>query len=478
MPLLRQSLSGFDMAWLRMERPTNPMMIVGVMMLAKPVRYEQVYRTLESRLLRFERFRDIPRSDAIGTRWETDSLFALESHVHRLTLPPRSGQRHLEAAVSELASTQLDGRHPLWQIHLIEHYRRGSVIIARFHHCYADGMALLRVLATLSDEAGTDPRALETPAADPVVEGVPLLGALVDTVERVTHGVTSLLSSGMSALAHPAETAALARQVSAASAELARIALLPEDPPTPLRQTLCTHKQAAWGKALKLDEVKVIAHALDCTVNDVLLSSTAGAIGQYLRMTGACIDGLSIRALVPINMRAQDASVELGNRFGLIFATLPIGEADPVRRIEHVHRDMQALKKSAQPLMSLWLLLGLGLLPKAIETEAIDIFTRKASLVISNVPGPQHPMHFAGARIAQQLFWVPQAGRLGLGVSLLSYDNRVNFGVIADRNVLADPASLVQKFGEEFERLLLCVISRLPPAPAKRRRTARMGNIP
>ena len=155
-------MRGVDMAWLRMERATNPMTIVGVLILSGRVGHRELSALVQERLLRFARFRELPVHDALGTHWRTDPHFKLDAHVRRLKLPPRAGQTQLEAAASKLASTQLDPRRPLWQIHVVEHYRKGSVLIARFHHCYADGIALMRVLLSLTDAA---PAAATTGAA-------------------------------------------------------------------------------------------------------------------------------------------------------------------------------------------------------------------------------------------------------------------------------------------------------------------------
>ena len=155
---------------------------------------------------------------------------------------------------------------------------------------------------------------------------------------------------------------------------------------------------------------------------------------RTLRRHGADIDGLIIRALVPVNLRAVEEQPKLGNEFGLVFASLPIGERNPVARLYAVHHDMEKLKHSSQAIVALWLLTAVGLLPGVVEDRAIELFTSKASVVISNVPGPRQPLYLAGARIEQQFFWVPQAGSIAVGISLLTYDGRVHFGFAADRN--------------------------------------------
>jgi WS/DGAT/MGAT family acyltransferase len=195
----------------------------------------------------------------------------------------------------------------------------------------------------------------------------------------------------------------------------------------------------------------------------VLLATAAGALGSHLRRGGANIDGVVIRALVPVNLRAAEEQPKLGNEFGLVFASLPIGERNPLARLYGVHHDMERLKHSSQAIVALWLLTAMGLLPGVIEDRAIELFTSKASVVISNVPGPRQPLYLAGARIDQQFFWVPQAGSIAVGISLLTYDGRVHFGFAADRKLIPAPREVARCFAEEFEKLLLCAVT-APPA--------------
>jgi WS/DGAT/MGAT family acyltransferase len=434
------------------------------------VTHARLRSLLAGRLLRFERFRELPVHDALGTRWKPDPQFDLDTHLRRLRLPPRAGQKQLEQAASKLASMQLNPRHPLWQLHLIERYGKGSAVIARFHHCYADGIALMRVLLSLTD---VSPVSVAAPA--PTAHAVransqngllslvspltDLVGSAMSAVQRAGVGAADLVSMSLRTLAHPDQAAALARQGAAALREFADIALLPEDPPTPLKRKLGSHKQVAWSPPLSFMEVKTVAAALDCTINDVLLASVAGALGSHLAERGVSIDGLTIRALVPVNLRPVEEQPQLGNQFGLVFANLPIGERNPLARVYAVHQDMQRLKRSSQALLALWLLTAMGLLPGVIEERAIELFTAKGSVVVSNVPGPREPLYLAGARIAQQFFWVPQAGDIGVGISLLTYDGRVHFGLIADRNLIADPSDVARRFNDEFERLLLCTLA-------------------
>lgn len=463
-----ESISPVDLAWLRMDRPTNPMVIVAVLILSEPLTHARLKSVLERQLLTFERFLDRPVYDALGGHWQRDTHFQLDAHLRRLKLPPRAGQAQLQAAASRLASTPLKPERPLWQFHLIEHYGRGSAIIGRVHHCYADGVALMRVLLSLtntasppsapppatnrSNGAALGPLSLLAPIAD-------TLGAAGTLAQRAIEATAGVLNSSLQALAHPTQAATLVQQTAEATRELAKIALLPEDPPTPLKGQLSRRKQISWAQPVSFAEVRTVAHALGCTINDVLLATVAGAFGAYLESRGTAIDALTLKALVPVNLRPPDQAPRLGNEFGLVFAILPVCERHPLARLYAVHRNMEELKHSSQALVAFWLLTAMGLLPGIIEQQVIELFTAKASAVISNVPGPREPLYIAGARIERQFFWVPQAGSIGVGVSLLTYDGAVHFGVMADRHLIAHPEQITTRFVDEFERLLLHVLA-------------------
>ena len=190
----------------------------------------------------------------------------------------------------------------------------------------------------------------------------------------------------------------------------------------------------------------------------MLLSTAAGALGAYLRQHGDDTDGLSIRAAVPVNLRDPGAATSLGNQFGLVFLELPIGIRDPLARLFAVHAAMTQLKGSYQPVLTLGLMAALGRLPAAVESAAIDLLSTKASAVATNVPGPQQPLYLAGGRIGRLIFWVPQSGDIGLGLSILTYAGQVQFGLIADAARVPDPDSVTARFREEFEKLVLTVL--------------------
>jgi WS/DGAT/MGAT family acyltransferase len=228
-------------------------------------------------------------------------------------------------------------------------------------------------------------------------------------------------------------------------------------PPTRFKGKPESAKRVAWAEPIPLDEVKTIGKALGASVNDVLLSCVAGALARYLRDKGDDTDGVVIRALVPVNLRPIEKAYKLGNQFGLVFLDLPIGIVNPIERLYAVRDTMDALKGSYQPVLALGILAAMGAGPKALQEVLLAILARNATAVMTNGPTAQ-ALWFAGARIDSLMFWVPQSGDIGMGVSILSYDGKVQFGLITDRKLCPDPEAVIERFGGEFEALVLTAL--------------------
>lgn len=450
--LRRVPMSRVDTAWLRMERPTNLMMITGVMMFETPLDIRRLRQVIEEKFLAYPRFRQKAVDTPTGAYWQDDEHFDLDWHIHLTALPGRGGKRELERLVSRLASTPLDPSKPLWRFHLVERYDGGSALIARIHHCYADGIALVQVLLSLTEveekgrRAGLARRWLKKEHA-PVARRVGLIGRYMALGNR-------MLAKGMEMYQDPSLAAVLAREGADIAREIGVALALPDDPETVLKGRLGVSKRVAWAEPLDLSEVKAVAKALHCTVNDVLLASASGALRSYMLERGECLDGITVRATVPVNLRPLEHARQLGNHFGLVFLDLPVGEGNPVARLERVAASMRVLRKSRQAVATFGALAAVGMAPPALQAFALEMFSRKASAVATNVPGPQMPLYLGGARISDLMFWVPQTGSIGLGISILSYNGRVHFGLIADARLMPDPGAVIRRFGPEFEKLL------------------------
>jgi diacylglycerol O-acyltransferase len=456
----RESMTKVDTAWLRMESPTNLMMITGVLIFAEPLPLAKLKQLLTKRFLAYRRFRQRAVDEGNAAFWETDAKFNIDHHVRAAKLPGKADKLALEKFVSGLASTPLDHSKPLWQFHLVEKYQGGSVAIARIHHCYADGLALVQVMLSLTDAAPQPKKQAE-------LAKVWLQNDQGSVLERLLHptraGIAKVVEFGEKALAKgaemlrdPAVAALVAREGGEITRELATALSLADDPPTAFKKgPLGVAKRCAWAEPLPLAEVKAIGKILRCTVNDVLLACAAGALRSYLVAEGEAVDGLTIRATVPVNLRPLEHAKKLGNHFGLVFLDLPIGEANPLRRLERVAASMRDLKRSRQAMLTFGLLAAVGMAPAGIQRMALELFSRKATTVATNVPGPQMPLYLAGCKVREMMFWVPQNGTIGMGLSILSYNGHVHFGLIADGNRVADPDAIVRRFVREVEKLTL-----------------------
>jgi len=450
----KEPMSRVDTAWLRMERATNLMMITGVLMLETPLDIRTLRKVIEHKFLSYPRFRQKAVDSPTGAFWQEDTDFDLDWHIRLTALPGKGGKRELERLTSQLASTPLDKSKPLWQFHLVERFNGGSALIARIHHCYADGIALVQVLLSLTEMQLDDKRKAALAKRWLKKEEHAPVAKRVGAIDRYMKLGNKVLEKGMDFYRDPTLAAVLANEGVEIAREIGHALALPDDPETVLKGRLGVSKRVAWAEPLALDEVKSVSKALHCTVNDILLASASGALRSYLIERGERIDGITIRATVPVNLRPLEHAKQLGNHFGLVFLDLPVGEANPMRRLERVAECMRVLRKSRQAVATFGALAAVGMAPEAVQAFALEMFSRKASAVATNVPGPQMPLYFGGSKISDLMFWVPQTGSIGLGISILSYNGQVHFGLIADARLMPDPDSVIRRFRPEFEKLL------------------------
>jgi diacylglycerol O-acyltransferase / wax synthase len=471
--MTNERMSRVDTAWLRMDNEVNLMLIVGVWLLMPSVGYDAVCRQVADKLLKYERFRQKVVQDSLGAVWVADEDFDIHRHVVRETLAPGKGRSQrgaLQARCAELAARPLDPDRPLWQFHLIEDYEGGSALIIRIHHCIGDGIALISVTLSITDGGDAPPRRPARALADDEQDW--LTEAVVKPLTEVTGKALGMSGTGVAKsielLSRPQQlfgSIDMARAGYQAVSDVAALALMPDDSPTLLKRTPSGRKRVAWNEPLPLDVVKTIAKGLNCSVNDVLLSCVAGAIGQYLLDKGEDPAGKEIRAMVPVNLRPLEKAWQLGNKFGLAPLVLPIGIRNPIERVYAVRQRMNELKGSYLPLMTFALLAIAGVMIKPVQDAILNLFARKATAVMTNVPGPAKSLTFGGSTIRQQMFWVPASGDIGIGVSILSYAGGVQFGLIADQKLCPQPQQIIDRFEPEFEKLLLVTLM-LPWAEA------------
>ncbi len=466
MPAAPERMSRVDTAWLRMDNDVNLMMIVGIWLLTPAVRIEALRERLTDKLLKYDRFRQKVVHDPMGALWVEDADFDITRHVVPAVLDKvagRSEQQALQALCGELAMTPLDPARPLWQFQLVEDYEGGSAMIARVHHCIGDGIALISVMMSMTD-GGSDPptrrrrekQALREHGAD----GDWLARAVLEPVTDFTVKALGMYGKGLTKslawLSDPQSiggTAELARMGYQVVSDAAALALMPDDSRTLLKARPGGHKVVAWSEPVSLVRVKAVCKGLGCSVNDVLLSCAAGAVGAYLAERGDDPQDKAIRAMVPVNLRPLDQAWKLGNRFGLAPLVLPIGIANPIERVFAVRARMNQLKGTYQPLLAFGVLALSGLLIKPVQDLVLGYFSKKSTAVMTNVPGPTQTLKLCGSTLRQTMFWVPASGDVGVGVSILSYGGGVQFGLITDRALCPDPQAIIDRFEPEFEKL-------------------------
>ncbi|MBL8057733.1 MAG: wax ester/triacylglycerol synthase family O-acyltransferase [Anaerolineales bacterium] len=472
-----EPLTSVDAAWLHMDKPDSLATITSVVLFDQSLDFERVWDTFAYRLLPFfRRFRQRIREPRLGLglpRWELDPEFDLARHIEPLSLPAPRDEAALQAAASHLLSQPLDRRWPLWHVAVVERYRGGGALITRLHHCLGDGLALVHVLLSMADDAPDAP----WPAAPAPAERdrrpwlARLTARAAGTAEHALNTAEHWLKDGWDALNHPLRPADQLALGGAYALALSKLTLASPDRKTVFRGKLGRAKRLAWSRPIALDAVKAAGHALDGTVNDVLLAAVAGGLRRYLEQRDQPVAGLNLRAMVPVNLRRPGERLDgLGNRFGLILLALPVGVRDPARRVRVLKGRMDAIKSSPEALVAFRILGAMGLTPTQVEDLILRFFAAKATAVMTNVPGPRETLYFAGRPIRRMLVWAPHPGQLGLGVSILSYAGQVTVGIDADAGLVPDPAQLVAAFEDEFAALIKAV-----PGPRRPPRTRAAG---
>jgi WS/DGAT/MGAT family acyltransferase len=447
------------------------MMIVGVDVFEGPCDEPRLRKVLQEHLLPFFRFRARVVEDATGAWWEEDQDFDLDRHLVRIGLPGKGGTRELQRLVAQLAGQALDAQRPLWQFHLVENYDHGHALIVRIHHCIGDGIGLMGLVmgmtSTTADRDADAPaprqRRGEVRGGGVVEEWLqPFTEVTVKAIDATGDLASRLLAASGVAISDPNAATGAATGAARVAAQVARdaaaLALMDEDTATSLKGRPCGSKVVAWNEPLPLADVKAVGRALGCSVNDVLLSCAAGAIRGYLADRGEKVDGAELRAMVPVNLRGAGPVRSLGNKFGLVPLLLPIGIEDPLERVMTVRSRMNELKNGYTAAIALTLLGAAGLAPRWLQKQALDLLASKATAVMTNVPGPQHALYMAGGRLRRMMFWVPQTGDIGVGISILSYDGGVQFSLVTDKKLCAKPQEIVDRFLPEFEELLYAVL--------------------
>ncbi|HEY7960659.1 MAG TPA: wax ester/triacylglycerol synthase family O-acyltransferase [Solirubrobacteraceae bacterium] len=464
-------LTAVDASFLHQEGPHSHMHVGGLTILeGPPPSIEEFLEQIRWRLHLVPRYRHKLAHTSLDSGrpvWIDDPSFSLEYHVRHTALPAPGGWEQLQSLTARIFSQQLDRSKPLWEMWLIEGLEDDRfALISKTHHSLIDGISGIDLATVLFDLAPDPPPVKHSgrpwqPHREP------------STVELLAAGLRGALRTGLElaggaveALTHPEHALAGVREAAEGVGEIVWAGLNPA-PPTPLNVDIGPHRRFV-GIGSSLADFKLVKNTFGGTVNDVVLAVVAGALRSFLISRGVRTEGVELRALVPVSVRAQDEHHELGNRIVVMRGPLPVYISDPVHRLRFVHEAMDGLKESKQALGAEVIAGAQNFAPPTILAQAsrLNFSTRLFNLIVTNVPGPQFPLYVLGRKMleAYPVAFLPE--HHALAVAIMSYNGQMNFGLLGDFDALSDIESVGEWIAAELAVLVSLAREASAPSPA------------
>ncbi|HEY2632276.1 MAG TPA: wax ester/triacylglycerol synthase family O-acyltransferase, partial [Solirubrobacteraceae bacterium] len=387
--------------------------------------------------------------------WADDPHFNPRYHIRHTGLPRPEDETELKQLAGRVFSQRLDRSKPLWEMWLVAHMAGDRfAVIAKTHHALVDGISgvdITTVLFDASPEPLTPPRAPAPWVARPLPGQAKLLSDALR--ERSTmpaemlRGAKATLRRPRKALAHLKDTV-----VGVSATTLAGVSA--PAPPSPFNVDITSHRRYTWVDG-DLDQFKAIKNSLGGTLNDVVLAVVSLALGRHMRAQGLNTEGLVLKAMVPVSVRAEVERGALGNRVAAMWAPLPVGVPDPAECLAQVRLEMDGLKHSGQAVGAEVLTNLAGFAPPTILSQAARLQARQRffNLVVTNVPGPQFPLYLLGRKLKALYPVVPLARRQALGIAVMSYDGHLGFGLLADYDALPELETIAYELDRSIAAL-------------------------
>jgi WS/DGAT/MGAT family acyltransferase len=470
-------LTGLDSAFLHLEDHSPAHMHVASVMVfeGKAPKYEELLEHILSRLHLVPRYRQRLAFVPFGQGrpvWADDPHFNPRYHIRHTGLPQPEDEAELKQLAGRIFSQRLDRSKPLWEMWLVAHMAgERFAVIAKTHHALVDGISgvdITTVLFDASPEPLQPPRAPAPWVARPLPGGAKLLSDAL--LERSTvpgemlRGARAVLRTPRKALAHLKETV-----VGVGATTLAGVSA--PAPPSPFNVDITSHRRYTWVDG-DLEQFKAIKNSLGGTLNDVVLAVVSLALGRHMRAQGLDTEGLVLKAMVPVSVRAEVERGALGNRVAAMWAPLPVGVPDPAECLAQVRLEMDGLKNSGQAVGAEVLTNLAGFAPPTILSQAARLQARQRffNLVVTNVPGPQFPLYLLGRKLKSLYPVVPLARRQALGIAVMSYDGHLGFGLLGDYDALPE----LETIAYELERSIAALAAAAGvDSPGKRRPSRR-----
>ncbi|HVM27855.1 MAG TPA: wax ester/triacylglycerol synthase family O-acyltransferase [Mycobacteriales bacterium] len=450
-------LTSVDAGFLHQEDGGAHMHIGGLGVFDGPAPTGEEFRDhLESRLSLVPRYRQRIVEMPLGTGrplWADDPAFRIGYHVRHTALPSPGSEAQLLALASRVLSQRLDRTKPLWEMWLVEGLEQGRwAIIGKTHHAMIDGVGGVDLLTALLD-LSPEPTAVEDDGwvPRPTPGAVGLLSAAARSGSRQAIG---LARRGLSLALHPDQALREGLQTAAALAAAAT-PLVNGAPPSIFNGTPGPHRSVQVVRT-RLADYKAVKRATGATVNDVVLSAVAGALARFQAERGVDVAGQQLRACVPVSVRTQDKAGAAGNEITIMAAPLPVGIADPLRRLSLVRQSMQHLKQSRQAQGAAVMTSIENVLPPAILARAsrLGFSSRLYNLLVTNVPGPQQPIYLMGRRLQELAPLAFLAPEHLLAIAIISYDGQVTYGLLADADAFPDLDELAAHLEDSLAELV------------------------
>jgi WS/DGAT/MGAT family acyltransferase len=470
---MNDHVSPLDATFLELEEADpSAHMHIGAIMIFDPrpsggaPSIDDVRALLEERLPAMPRFAQRLSSPTTGglswPRWERDPVFDVAAHVRRAALPFPGGETELTEWAAEFWSHRLERTKPLWEMVLLEGLDGGRWALAtKTHHCMVDGVGSVDVAHLLLDaEPDPPPR---PPASTP------------PEPHDDAGGLRQLLSGARAAadvVVHPSAIGHALQRARALSDLVLRNEVVPA-PATSLNRPIGKGRRFHVVD-VPLDDLKLIKQELGGTINDVVLAATTAGLRALLVERGEAPPTAGLRAMVPVNVRGAADRLALGNRITSLFVHLPVAEENPIVRYAKVLEDAERLKSGDQAVGGSTLVQVAGLAPPVVHSFfAQALFaTRLFNVTVTNVPGAQLTLYAFGAPMHRVLGLVPLAAEHGVAVAILSYDGKVTFNVVADRDTVPDAEVVASGIQESLEELLALVRARHRARHPRRRAAA------
>jgi diacylglycerol O-acyltransferase len=452
-------LTPVDASFLHQEGANSHMHIGGLTLVeGPPPAMDEFLEQIRRRLHLVPRYRHKLAYTALDSGrpvWSDDPSFNLDYHVRHTALPAPGHWEQLQDLTARIFSQQLDRSKPLWEMWLIEGLEDDRfALITKTHHSLIDGIAGVD-LATVLFDLSPDPPPITNSGRPWKPHSEPGAAQLVTAglIGAARAGV-ALAEGALSAMAHPERAVSRAREAAEGVGEIMWAGLNPA-PETPLNVPIGPHRRFV-ALAGELDDFKTVKNALGGTVNDVVLAVVAGALRSFLISRGRRIEGVELRALVPVSVRAEHEH-DGGNRIVVMRGPLPVYIADPLARLRFVSQAMAGLKESKQALGAEVIAGAQNFAPPTILAQAsrLNFSTRLFNLIVTNVPGPQFPLYVLGREMLRAIPVAFLPENHALAIAIMSYNGQLKFGLLGDFDALPD----IDVIGENIEAELAALLS-------------------